>query len=53
MHVVGEDSIWYPRGIVYILKEESNLEGSPNLGSLIEIRKEMSCLLAREGFLRG
>ncbi len=35
------------------VKEESNLEGSPNSGSLIEIRKEMSCLLGREGFLRG
>ncbi len=53
MRVVMNKSIWYPRGIVYILKEESNLEGSLNLGSLIEIRKEMSCLLAREGFLRG
>ncbi len=51
--MVMKKSIWYTRGIVYVWKEESNLEGSPNLGSLIEIRKEMSCLLAREGFLCG
>jgi len=49
--VVMKKSIWYTRGIVYVWKEESNLEGSPNSGSLIKIRKEMSCILAREGFL--
>ncbi len=38
---------------MYVWKEESNLEGNPNSGSLIEIRKEMSCILVREGFLRG
>ncbi len=38
---------------MYVWKEESNLEGSPNSGSLIEIRKEMSCISAGEGFLRG
>jgi hypothetical protein len=48
-----EESIWYTRGIVYVWKEESNLEGSPNSGRLIEIRKGISCILAREGFPRG
>ena len=51
--MVMKKSIWYTRGIVYVWKEESNLEGNPNSGSLIEIRKEMSCILVREGFLRG
>ncbi len=51
--MVMKKFIWYTRGIVYVWKEESNLEGSPNSGRLIEIRKEMSWILAREGFLRG
>ena len=51
--MVMKKSIWYTRGMVYVWKEESNLEGSPNSESLIEIRKEISCLLAKEGFLRG
>ncbi len=51
--MVMKKSIWYTRGVVYVWKEESNLERSPNSGSLIEIRKEMSCILAREGLLRG
>ncbi len=37
---------------MYVWKEELNLEGSPNSVRLIEIRKEMSSILAREGFLR-
>ncbi len=53
MYVVMKKSIWYIRGIVYVWKDKSNLEGSPNSGSLIEIRKEMSYLLVREGFLCG
>ncbi len=48
-----EESIWYTRGSVHILKEESNLEGSPNSGRLIEIRKGISWILARVGFLHG
>ena len=53
MHVVMKKSIWYTRGVVYVWKEESNLEGSPNSGSLIEIRKEIRYLLTREGFIHG
>ena len=51
--MVMKKSIWYTRGVVYVWKEESNLEGSPNSGRLIEIRKEISWILAREGFLCG
>ena len=51
--MVMKKSIWYTRGVVYVWKEESNLEGSPNSGRLIEIRKEISWILARESYLRG
>lgn len=48
-----EKSIRYVREIVYVWKKELNLEGSPNSERLIEIRKGISCRLAREGFSRG
>ncbi len=51
MHVVKMKFIWYTRGIVYVLKEGLNSEGSLNSERLIEIIKGMSWILAREGFL--
>ena len=39
--MVMKKFIWYTRGIVYVWKEESNLEGSPNSGSLIKERDEL------------
>ncbi len=45
-----------PYGIqerLFAYGKKSNLEGSLNSGRLIEIRKEMSLVLAREGFPHG